>query len=59
MDPKMVAAFLIIEKLILEGPQIINDISAAWLKEDPTAEDFQVLVDVVESLRPKDPLNKV
>ena len=56
MDPKALAIYLIIERLILEGPQIINEISAAWQKEDPTAEDFQVLADLVDVLRPKDPL---
>lgn len=58
MDPKVLAAFLLIEKIIIYGPQIINDISLAWAKEDATAEDFQVLVDVIEGLRPKDPLGK-
>jgi hypothetical protein len=58
MDPKMLAAFLLIEKIITEGPGIINDISAAWQKVDPTAEDFEALVGVMEGQRPKDPLKK-
>ena len=58
MDPKMLAAFLLIERIITDGPEIINSISAAWQKVDPTAEDFDALVTVMEAQRPKDPLKK-
>lgn len=59
MTPAEIAAFALIQQIILNGPGIINEISAAWIKEDPTAEDFDVLVGVIDSLRPKDPLGKV
>jgi hypothetical protein len=58
MNAVMMASFLLIERIITEGPQIINNISAAWQKVDPTAEDFEALVGMLEAERPKDPLKK-
>lgn len=58
MDSKNWAAFLLIERIILEGPKAILSIASAWNKADPTAEDFEALADVLEAHRPKDPLKK-
>ena len=59
MTPEQVAAFALISQIIINGPQVILEISEAWAKADPSGEDWQVLVDVIEGLRPKDPLGKV
>lgn len=59
MDPKVLAAYLLIQQIIINGPGIINEIQMAWAKVDPTAEDFDALVEVIETMRPKDPLEKV
>jgi hypothetical protein len=59
MDPKDAAALALITQIIINGPGTINEISMAWSKVDPTGTDFQALVDIVDSLRPKDPLEKV
>lgn len=58
LSPIGIAAFMLISRIITEGPQIINDVSAAWQKVDPTAQDFEALVTVIEAQRPKDPLKK-
>jgi len=59
MDPTAIfASLLLIGRIAQEGPQIINDVSAAWQKVDPTAKDFEALITVMEASRPKDPLKK-
>ena len=59
MDPTAIfASLLLIGRIAQEGPQIINDVSAARQKVDPTAKDFEALITVMEASRPKDPLKK-
>jgi hypothetical protein len=59
MTPEQAAAFFLIQQIILNGPAIINEISMAWSKVDPSAEDFEALAEIIDTLRPKDPLGKV
>jgi hypothetical protein len=54
-----IAAFALISQIILNGPFAILEISKAWSKVDPIGADYQALIDVIEGLRPKDPLGKV
>ncbi len=59
MSSAELAAFMLIQQIIVNGPGVISEISAAWSKLDPTAEDFDALVNAIEAVRPKDPLGKI
>ena len=56
---EMAVALALIQAIIVYGPGIINEIQMAWSKKDPTGQDFQALADIIDGLRPKDPLGKV
>lgn len=55
---KEAAILMLISDLLIYGPGFVRDLLAAWGNVDPTAEDFDALANVAETLRPKDPLNK-
>ncbi len=59
VDPRVIAiSMTVAERILFDGPQAIIAIAEAWKKVDPTAEDFEKLVGVMEGMRPKDPLKK-
>jgi hypothetical protein len=59
MDPRMaVLLALIAERFLLDGPEAIAKIRAAFNNADPTAEDFEGLIADLEAQRPVDPLKK-
>uniref|UniRef100_A0A6M3INI2 Uncharacterized protein n=1 Tax=viral metagenome TaxID=1070528 RepID=A0A6M3INI2_9ZZZZ len=55
---KEAAILMLISDLLIYGPGFVRDVLAAWSNADPTAEDFDALANVANSLRPVDPLKK-